>query len=282
MIKRRSPGPLIVSIAVHVVVAYAILNAAFHYDFSGDDHVRPPSPPQEKVTYVAVAPAAGAALGIDTTSRPAKATKAPVRGLTAPIQVPTAVAPEPAPSGGTPGGVDGGRGRGGGNGVGVTTGIVPADPDPRLTNDPHAFFPEPKSHAERVDSAVKASIYAYNDSVARALARAGKKPGDWTFEKNGQKWGMDGNNIYLGKFAIPSAVLAALPIRIQGNPGEAINDRLVTTRRADLLLHADAAFHDDEFKTAVKRIRERKDKERKEKQTGDPDKPIATNPDLVP
>ena len=129
---------------------------------------------------------------------------------------------------------------------------------------------------------MKASIYAYNESVARAMAAAGKKPGDWTFEKNGQKWGIDGNKIYLGKFAIPSAVLAALPIRIQGNPGEAINDRLVTTRRGDLLLHAESQFHDDEFKTAVKRIRERKDKERKEKQPGDSDKPIATNPDLIP
>lgn len=161
----------------------------------------------------------------------------------------------------------------------MTTGIVPADPDPRLTADPHAFFPEPKTHAERVDSALKATIYAYNDSVARAMARAGKKPGDWTFEKNGQKWGMDGNNIYLGKFAIPSAVLAALPIRIQGNPGESIADRLSGSRRADLMLHAASQYHDDEFKSAVKRIRERKDKERKERMGGDGDKPLPIGPD---
>ena len=32
--------------------------------------------------------------------------------------------------------------------------------------------------------------------------------------------------------------------------------------------HAAAAYHDDEFKTAVKRIRERKDRERREKQEG--------------
>ena len=78
-------------------------------------------------------------------------------------------------------------------------------------------------------------------------------------------------------------MLAALPIRIQGNPGETIADRLVTSRRADLLLHADAAFHDDEFKTAVKRIRERKDKEREERrQGGDDSKPLPANPDLIP
>jgi hypothetical protein len=77
-------------------------------------------------------------------------------------------------------------------------------------------------------------------------------------------------------------VLAALPIRIQGNPGETIADRLVTTRRADLLLHADAQLHDEEFKTAVKRIRERKDKERQDKRAADSDKPSVTTPDLIP
>jgi hypothetical protein len=32
------------------------------------------------------------------------------------------------------------------------------------------------------------------------------------------------------------------------------------------MLHAQSQFHDDEFKTAVKRIRERKDKERRERE----------------
>ena len=278
MRKRREAGPLILSIAIHGAVAFAILNAAFHYDFSQLVAAPRETPRIERLTYVDVAPSGGITGGADSTSAPARA-KTPSRGLVVPATTPTALPPAPT-TGGQPGGVDGGRGRAGD--IGATTGIVPSTPDPRLSSDPHEFFPAPKTHAERVDSAVKASIYAYNDSVARAMAAAGKKPGDWTFEKNGQKWGIDGNKIYLGKFAIPSAVLAALPIRIQGNPGEAINDRLVTTRRGDLLLHAESQFHDDEFKTAVKRIRERKDKERKEKQPGDSDKPIATNPDLIP
>jgi hypothetical protein len=142
---------------------------------------------------------------------------------------------------------------------------VPADPDPRLSADAHRFEPIPKTHGQRVDSTVRALVFAYNDSVAKAAALAGRKPGDWTFERDGKKWGMDGNNIYLGKFAIPSAVLAALPLHIQGNPGETIADRLVTTRRGDLLEHAESQYHDIEFKSAVKRIRERKDRERREK-----------------
>ena len=80
---------------------------------------------------------------------------------------------------------------------------------------------------------------------------------------------MDGSKIYLGKFAIPSAVLAALPIHIQGNPGEAIADRLVTTRRGEVLEHASSQYHDMEFKSAVQRIRERKDRERRERLAAD-------------
>jgi hypothetical protein len=262
-----------------VAVAFAILNAAFHYDFSQPLTRQAIQPKEERITYVTARASGGVTGGVDTTSAPARA-KSPLLGLVAPITTPTSLPPVPD-AGGQPGGVEGGKGRAT-DAVSATTGIVPGEVDPRLARDAHEFFPAPKTHAERVDSAVRASIFAYNDSVAKARAAAGKQPGDWTFEKNGQKWGIDGNKIYLGKFAIPSAVLAALPLRIQGNPGEAINDRLVTTRRADLLLHADAGFHDDEFKTAVKRIRERKDKERKEKQGSDVDKPVVANPDLVP
>jgi hypothetical protein len=218
-------------------------------------------PPAEKVTYVRVAPGGGA-LGGTTGGAPAKA-NTPHRGLVAPTRVPTQIVPAPQPVGGTPGGEVNGRGVRGG--VGPATGIVPADPDPRLAAAAHEFDPVPKTHGQRVDSTVKAVILAYNDSVAKAAALAGRKPGDWTFERNGKKWGLDGNNIYLGKFSIPSAVLAALPLRIQGNPGETIADRLVTTRRGEVLEHAESQYHDIEFKSAVKRIRERKDKERREK-----------------
>lgn len=261
MAERRPSGSLVFSILVHVAVGAALANAAFHYDFSALNGPRPVPAPVEHVTYVAVAPAGGA-LGSTTGGVPAKATT-PQRGLVAPVRVPTSVVPAPAPVGGTPGGAVGGKGVGGG--AGAATGVVPADPDPRLSANAHEFDPVPKTHAQRVDSTVRALVFAYNDSVAKAAANAGRKPGDWTFERDGKKWGMDGKNIYLGKFAIPSAVLAALPLHIQGNPGETIADRLVTTRRGEVLEHAESQYHDLEFKDAVKRIRERKDRERREK-----------------
>ena len=263
MPRRRPSGSLLFSLGVHAVVAALLANAAFHYDFSSL-RTRPPTIPVEKITYVATAPAGGAVNGSGT-GAPAKA-EVPQRGLVAPSRVPSSIAPAPAPVGGTPGGVEGGTGTGGG--VGPATGVVPADPDPRLVAD-RVFNPVPKTHGERVDSTIRAMVFAYNDSVAKAAELAGRKPGDWTFERGGQKWGLDGNKIYLGKFAIPSAVLAALPIRIQGNPGETIADRLVTTRRGEVLEHAAAQYHDLEFKSAVKRIRERKDRERREKLAAD-------------
>jgi hypothetical protein len=258
---RRPSGSLLFSIAVHVAVGIVLANAAFHYDFSSLNGRRPAPPPVEKITYVAVSPAGGASGGSGA-GAPAQA-RVPSRGLVAPVAVPNRIAPAPRPVGGTPGGEVGGTGVGGG--VSPATGVVPGEPDPRLAADPHQFIPIPKTHGERVDSTVRAMVFAYNDSVAKAAAAAGRKPGDWTFERGGQKWGLDGNKIYLGKFAIPSAVLAALPIRIQGNPGETIADRLVTTRRGEVVEHAAAQYKDLEFKSAVKRIRERKDKERREK-----------------
>jgi hypothetical protein len=264
--RRRPSGGFLVSVAFHTALAVVLANVVLHYDIVFEHGPRPPEPQKEEITYVAVRPPAGA-LGGTTASPPAKATE-PARRLVAPSRVPSAVVPQTAPTpaaGGTPGGVEGGTGVGGG--TGPTTGIVLADPDPRLATDGKFFYPKNKTTAQRADSAVKATIYAYNDSIERAAALdAGKrKPGDWTFGSDGKKWGVDGSKIYLGKFWIPSAVLAALPIRVQNNPGETIADRLSTTRRSDLMLHAESQFHDDEFKSAVKRIRERKDRERREK-----------------
>jgi hypothetical protein len=266
-LRPRAPsGPLLFSIVTHVVLGVVIMNAAFHYDFIPIGGERPASPVQEQVSYVAVSPAGGATGGTSAGTPPARATR-PSSGLVAPLRVPGAVAPAAPGTSGTPGGIVGGTGAGGG--IGPTTGIVPGDPDPRLSTEPRVFQPAPKSHAQRVDSAVKATIYAFSDSVARAAASAGRAPGDWTFGKDGRKWGIDGNKIYLGKFAIPSAVLAALPIRVQGNPGESIANRLSGAQRSDVLVHAASQAHDAEFKTAVKRIRERKDRERRERMAAD-------------
>ena len=257
--ERRSPASLLLSLAIHAVVGLVLVNVAFHYDFSSLYAPRTPAPVVEHLTYVTVGPAAGATGG-STGGAPAKAA-APPRALVAPVRVPSVIAPAPAKATGTEGGAVDGKGVGGG--TGDATGIVPGEPDPRLSADAHQFVPAPKTHRERVDSAVHALIYAYNDSVARAAAAAGKKPGDWTFEKNGQKYGIDQQKIYLGKLALPTALLALLPLNVQGNPARYQNDRMKESQRQEIYLNAQRAMDNDEFKDAVKHIRERKDREHK-------------------
>ena len=271
MKRRRPSGSFLFSLAVHAALAVLLANVVFHYEILFEHAPRQIPVVAERVTYVTVSPPAGAAGGTSA-APPARATE-PTRRLVAPSRVPAAVAPPAGetPSGGTPGGVAGGTGAGGG--VGPATGIVPGPIDPRLGMGGKFFYPAPKTVAERADSAVKATILAYNDSVAMAAANQGRKPGDWTFDRNGKKYGIDGSKIYLGKFWIPSAVLAALPIRAQANPGEAASNRLVTTHRGEVMLHAQSQFQDQEFKTAVKRIRERKERERRERERQQNDAP---------
>jgi hypothetical protein len=85
-------------------------------------------------------------------------------------------------------------------------------------------------------------------------------------EHNGQKYGLDSQYIYLGKFKLPSAILAALPLNF--NRGGVDGSRIIEARNAswiqnDIYTHSQGLSEDD-FRAAVRRIRERKDKERKE------------------
>ncbi|HEY2026479.1 MAG TPA: hypothetical protein VGG78_05690, partial [Gemmatimonadaceae bacterium] len=138
---RRPSGSLLLSLAIHVVAGIALVNVVFHYDFSGLGGSRSPAPSAERITYVAVAPAGGATGG--TTAAPPPKATVPSHGLVAPVRVPDRIAPAAPAAGGTRGGVTNGTGAGGGQGA--TTGIVPGEPDPRLSADAHQFVPVPKT-----------------------------------------------------------------------------------------------------------------------------------------
>jgi hypothetical protein len=74
---------------------------------------------------------------------------------------------------------------------------------------------------------------------------------------------MDQQKIYLGKLALPTALLALLPLNVQGNPARYQNDRMKESQRQEIFMNAQRAMDNDEFKDAVKHIRERKDREHK-------------------
>jgi len=121
----------------------------------------------------------------------------------------------------------------------------------------------------------------YSDYRAAEIAAAegrGKSPRDWTIERGGGKFGLDSQYIYLGKFKVPSAILAALPFNYGGVDGS----RIIQARNADWI-RQDIQSHstgmsEDDFRAAVKRIRERNDRLKKEAQEN---KDKASKPPVI-
>lgn len=254
--ERRIDGSFLVSLLLHVVVGAALVAI-----LSVPNPIRQwlllehgQKPTVEQVTYVAT-PSAGSA------APRSGGDNVPVRGkrrsipLVAPTTIPTTVPPAPAstePASGA-GPVVGAGGPG--------EGVTPSYGDPRVWAPTGPIYFAPKTQAQRLDSAISLRVFAHNDSMA--LYNSGRKPGDWTFEKNGQKFGMDQQKIYLGKLALPTALLALLPLNVQGNPARYQNDRMKESQRQEIFLNAQRAMDNDEFKIAVKEIRQRKDREHK-------------------
>ena len=254
--ERRIDGSLFVSLALHIVVGAALIAI-----LSIPNPIRQwltmnrAEPPKvEQITYVA-APSAASSKGQRGGDNVPIRAKTRSRPLVAPTTIPTTVPPPPVsdepPSGSGP--VVGAGGPG--------DGVTPSYGDPRVWAPTGPIYYAPKTQAERLDSAISVRVFAHNDSMA--LYNSGKNPGDWTFEKNGQKYGMDSQKIYLGKLALPTALLALLPLNVQGNPARYQNDRMKESQRQEIYLNAQRALDNDEFKIAVKEIRQRKDREHK-------------------
>ena len=146
-------------------------------------------------------------------------------------------------------------------GGGPTRGIRPTYTGPRVWGAPGEIVTAPKSAKEKLDSAIVSIIAPFNDSIAVAAGR--KKPGDWTIERGGGKWGIDPQFIRLGKISIPTAVLALLPINQQANPTALERNKLQNQLHADIFWNAQRGMNEADFKKAVKSIRERKERERK-------------------
>ncbi|MHB1223033.1 MAG: hypothetical protein ACYC2G_03145, partial [Gemmatimonadaceae bacterium] len=98
------------------------------------------------------------------------------------------------------------------------------------------------------------------DSAAVEAGR--RRPGDWTFERGGQKYGIDERYIRLGKFSLPTAVLGFLPLNQQANPTRLDEGRRLSGVRKEIDEQALRRRNDTDFKDVVKSIRERKDRER--------------------
>ncbi len=271
--RQNQRGSIVISVAVHVVVIALIASITFRYQFFSAEKLI--SPVAERVQYVVTRPRP-ADVGNGAKEKPKRAEKplnpAP---LLPPTTIPTALPPIPPPNVSV--GAISGTGTGsGGAPNGAATGIEPALPDPRIELRPSGLH-IPLSQGERNDSAVKAIYTAYREAELASEANRGRSPRDWTMERNGQKYGLDSQYIYLGKFKLPSAILAALPLNYGGVDGT----RIIQARNAswiqnDIYTHSQGLSEDD-FRAAVKRIRDRVDRERKQAE----DKAAKTAP-IVP
>jgi hypothetical protein len=191
----------------------------------------------------------------------------PARPLVAPSETPSAIPPAPS----TPvreevGGSGPLVGRGG-----PVRGIVPSYADPRVWTDPNAVvLALPRSVSEQLDSMLVTGTQRVRDSIV--LASRQRKPGDWSWTKDGKKYGWDGEGIHLGGITIPNELLGLGAALAQGglldnvasNPQVADRARAVRAMTQDINYNAPRAMNAEEFRTAVKRIRERKERERRE------------------
>jgi hypothetical protein len=147
-------------------------------------------------------------------------------------------------------------------------GVVPSYSDPRVWTDPNArVYALPRSISEQLDSMLVAGTQRVRDSIA--LAQGQPKPGNWSWTKDGRKYGWDSLGNHLGGITIPREALllagAFLPIDgAASNPTVADRARAVREMTRDINYNAPRAMNAEEFRTAVKRIRERKERERKE------------------
>jgi hypothetical protein len=183
--------------------------------------------------------------------------KPPVR-LVAPTIVPSTLPPVTAPATSEPQ-LESGSGPIVGTG-GPARGIRPSYSDPRLWPAPGDVVAAPKTPTQRLDSVIATIIKPYNDSLA--VASGQRQPGDWTFEKDGKKYGIDPKWIHLGKFSIPTAILGMLPINAQANPVLAERNKISNQLHSDIMSQAQRGMNEADFRKAVRSIRERKERER--------------------
>lgn len=261
MKRPRSAGALIVSVALHVLIGAALIwvlsvPAPLQQWLRGWQRA---NPPVEHIGFIAIPNRGVNTPGQNGGNNKPVTRERPEPRLVAPTTIPTGIPPVPSSR---PPKREAGTGTGPVVGTGgMTRGIVPSFSDKRLWLPPGPVMTAPKTPSQRLDSALAARLRVHEDSLDALAAAAGKAPGDWTFEKNGKKYGVDPKWIHLGKFSIPTAILALLPITGGSNPTAVREERALNLQRTDIMYQAQRAMNDEEFREAVKRIRERKQRE---------------------
>ncbi|MFL5527674.1 MAG: hypothetical protein ACJ79I_14730 [Gemmatimonadaceae bacterium] len=253
--RRKLSPPFLLSVGVHVVVAIAFMRMLI---LNADVSPVPKrqTPAAERVGFVRLArpgekPTPGKAGGDGRPTAPREIHVVAPTAVPLTIPSPAAAVTKPTEEPGNGPLVGGG---------GPVRGVRPSYSDGRLWTPPQPIVAPPKTVAQTIDSLIADGIRPYNDSIA-AVAQQ-RDPTDWTIKKGGYKWGIDKRAIRLGPVSIPTALLAMLPLNIQGNPTTIERDRTFAAMNRDITWHAQQAINDADFMKAVRSIRERKERER--------------------
>jgi hypothetical protein len=268
----RGPGSVALSVAIHVVAIVALVQILLiPSEWVGLLQRSPARPHQERIGFLQL-PSTTERARAGGDNRPISAHPSPAPQLVAPQEVPSTLpaAPKAAvvqDSGGTGPVVGPG---------GAVRGVTPQFADHRVWEPapPPGALPLPTK--QKLDSAISARVHELQDSLA-ALGPGGRAPGDWTFDKDGKKYGIDQKYIHLGDFSLPTAVLALLPLNATANPTAIERERRLSAIRTEIQDQAARQVRDEEFRAAVKRLRERKDKERADSKKTTVDTTVTTS-----
>lgn len=118
------------------------------------------------------------------------------------------------------------------------------------------------SRQQLADSVITEIIQGYLDRLAEERAHQGPALPSWTTTLGGKKIGVDQKWIYLGPIKLPTALLALLPINAGGNPTAAEYNKRLSAMREDLFEAARRSANYDEFKKAVKELRDETQRKR--------------------
>ena len=271
---RRGPASILGSVAIHLV-AIAILVRIAIVPFSWLEAPRSAEPEATHIDYVRTAADSAKQQRAGGDNR--RATNTPQAApLVAPSAVPSALPSEPPKNAAPAAQAEGGTGPVIGGG-GPTRGVTPAFTDPRLWAPTDPLPIRPKTPTERLDSAIASRVHHLEDSL-RALGPQ-RADGDWSWTgKDGKKYGIDQKYIHLGPFSLPTALLALLPLNVQGNPSTYGEARRIGAIRAEILEQSARSARDNDFNQAVRELRDRKQKERADKAKADQTLPEAPPP----
>ncbi len=256
----KSKSSIAISVAIHVVVVAALATITFHYPLS-EIFTKAEPIKAVPVRYIKLQPRAPQTT---VTRRAPTPTRTAPAALPAVVNTPAAIPAPALPVSPSTSAIGAGGEATPTRDPGIGFGLRPGIPDGRLATNPSSLPRAPETDVQKAERILSSYYQQYLDSARAAMANPQRQPGDWSWGgSGGDKWGWDQNGIHVGGITIPNIVLAALPIPVSGNASP-VDVRARNFVSSDLAYYG-RVMSEDEFKSAVKRVRERVDRERRER-----------------